>query len=105
MAPPKKYPDELREWATRMAVEACRDPASATGAIKRVAGRLGIHPEALRTWVKRAEIDAGDRPGITSGDAERMAQLERENHELRRANQVLRSAASIFAAELDRPSR
>jgi len=105
MAPPKKYPDELRERATRMVVEARSDPAAATGAIKRIADQLGIHPEALRTWVKRAEIDAGDRPGTTSSNAERVAQLERENRELRRANQILRSAASFFAAELDRPSR
>ncbi|MDX8048540.1 IS3 family transposase [Lentzea sp. BCCO 10_0798] len=96
MAPPKKYPDELRERATRMAVEARRDPASATGAIKRIAEQLGIHPEALRTWVKRAETDAGDRPGTTTSDAERLAQLERENRELRRANQILRSAAKFL---------
>ncbi|WP_229072206.1 transposase [Actinoplanes sp. DH11] len=105
MAAPKKYPDELRERATRLAVEARRDPASAVGAIRRIADQLGIHPEALRTWVKKAEIDAGDRPGTTSGDAERLAALERENRELRRANQILKSAASFFAAELDRPSR
>jgi transposase len=55
--------------------------------------------------VKKAEIDAGDRPGTTSSDAERLAALERENRELRRANQILKSAASFFAAELDRPSR
>ena len=105
MAPPKKYPDELRERATRMVVEARRDPAAAAGAIKRIADQLGIHPEALRTWVKRAEIDAGDRPGTTSSDAERIAQLERENRELRRANGILKSASAFFAAELDRPSR
>ena len=105
MAPPKKYPDELRERATRMVMEARRDPAAATGAIKRIADQLGIHPEALRTWVKRAEIDAGDRPGTTSSDAERIAQLERENRELRRANGILKSASAFFAAELDRPSR
>jgi transposase len=105
MPAPKKYPDELRERATRLVVEARRDPASATGAIRRIADQLGIHPEALRTWVKKAEIDAGDRPGTTSSDAERLAALERENRELRRANQILKSAASFFAAELDRPSR
>jgi len=105
MAPPKKYPDELRERATRMVVEARRDPAAATGAIKRIADQLGIHPEALRVWVKRAEVDAGDRPGTTSGDADRIAALERENRELRRANGILKSASVFFAAELDRPSR
>ena len=105
MPAPKKYNDDLRERATRLAVEARRDPASAAGAIQRIAGSLGVHPEALRTWVKKAETDAGDRPGMTSSDAERLATLERENRELRRANQILKSAASFFAAELDRPSR
>jgi len=105
MPAPKKYPDELRERATRLAVEARRDPAGATGAIRRIADQLGIHPEALRVWVKQAETDAGARPGTISSDAERIAALERENRELRRANQILKSAASFFAAELDRPSR
>lgn len=105
MAAPRKYPDELRERATRMAVEARRDPAAAVGAIKRIADQLGVHPEALRTWVKQAEVDAGDRPGTTTSDAERIAQLERENRELRRANAILKSASAFFAAELDRPSR
>lgn len=105
MAAPRKYPDELRERATRLAVEARQDPASAGGAIKRIADQVGVHPEALRTWVKRAETDEGVRPGTTSGDAARLAELERENRELRRANQILKSAASFFAAELDRPSR
>jgi transposase len=105
MAAPKKYNDELRERATRLAVEARRDPASAVGAIRRIADQLGVHPEALRTWVKRAETDAGDRPGTSSEDEQRIAALEREVRELRRANQILKSAASFFAAELDRPSR
>jgi transposase len=105
MAAPRNYPDELRGRATRLAVEARRDPASAGGAIKRIADQLGVHPEALRTWVKLAETDEGVRPGATSADAARVAELERENRELRRANQILRSAASFFAAELDRPSR
>ncbi|MFV2028498.1 transposase, partial [Micromonospora sp. LOL_028] len=69
------------------------------------ADQLGVHPEALRVWVRQAETDAGDRPGTTSGDADRIAALEREVRELRRANQILKSAASFFAAELDRPSR
>jgi transposase len=105
MPAPKKYNDELRERATRLAVEARRDPASAVGAIRRIADQLGVHPEALRVWVKQAETDAGMRPGTTSSDADRLAALERENRELRRANQILKSAASFFAAELDRPSR
>lgn len=105
MAAPRKYPDELRERATRMAVEARKDPKASPGAIRRIAGQLGVHPEALRTWVKQAETDDGARAGTSSSDAVRIAELEREVRELRRANQILKSAASFFAAELDRPSR
>lgn len=105
MVAPRKYPDELRERATRMAVEARQDPAARVGAVKRIADQLGVHPEALRTWVQRAERDEGLRPGPTTAESARVAELERENRELRRANQILKSAASFFAAELDRPSR
>jgi transposase len=105
MAAHKKYPDELRERATRLAVEARRDPQAGPGAIRRIAGQLGVHPEALRTWVRQAETDEGVRAGTSSSDAARIAELEREVRELRRANQILKSAASFFAAELDRPSR
>ena len=71
-----------------MAVELRRDPATKPGAIARVAGQLGMHPETLRNWVRQAEIDGGTRPGTTTSDAERLAQLERENRELRRANEM-----------------
>ncbi|BAW92676.1 transposase IS3/IS911 family protein [Actinomyces sp. Chiba101] len=86
MSAQRKYPEELRERATRMAVEARRDPERSKGAIRRIADELGVHPEALRTWVKKAEIDAGARPGTTTSDAERIRQLEKEVRELRRAN-------------------
>lgn len=103
MAAPKKYGDELRERATRMAVELRSDPATRSGAIQRVAGQLGMHPETLRNWVRQAEIDGGIRPGITTGDAQRVAELEREVRELRRANEILKTASAFFAAaELDR---
>ncbi|NAZ84186.1 transposase [Kineococcus sp. R8] len=105
MAAPRKYPDELRERAIRMAVDARRDPTGRAGAIKRIAGQLGINPETLRGWVTQAEVDAGDRPGTTTEDAARLAQLETENRELRRANEILRRASAFFAAELDRPHR
>ena len=86
-----------------MALEARRDPESSRGAIKRVADQLGIHPEALRNWVRQAEVDEGVRPGTTTDDAQRLAELERENRELRRANEILRTASAFFAAaELDR---
>ncbi|WP_019288314.1 transposase [Rhodococcus pyridinivorans] len=103
MGAPRKYPEELKERATRLAVEARRDPGSKTGAIKRIADQLGIHPEALRTWVRQAEIDGGVRPGTTTDEAKRIAELERENRELRRANEILETASAFFAAaELDR---
>jgi transposase len=105
MVAPRKYPDELRERATRMALDARKDPETRSNAVRRIADQLGVHPEALRTWVKRAETDQGLREGTTSQDAARIAELEREVKELRRANAILKSAASFFAAELDRPLR
>ncbi len=105
MAAPRKYPDELRERAVRMAVDARKDPATKPGALARIGGQLGINPETLRNWVTQAEIDEGSRPGTTTTDAERLSDLEREVKELRRANTILRSASAFFAAELDRPSR
>ena len=103
MAAPRKYADELRERATRLAVDARRDPARRSGALRRVGEQLGINPETLRNWVLQAEIDEGHRPGVTSEDARRIAELERENRELRRANEILRTASAFFAsAELDR---
>ena len=103
MVAPKKSCDEVRGRATRMALEARRDPATGTGAIKRIADQLGIHPEALRTWARQAEIDGGLRPGTSTDDATRLVELEREVRELRRANEILRTSAAFFAAaELDR---
>ena len=104
MAAPRKYPDELRERATRMAVELRQDPATKQGAIARVAEQLGMHPETLRNWVRQAEIDGGVRPGTTTVEAERIAKLGQENRKLRRANHILKSASAFFAAELDRPT-
>lgn len=105
MAAPRKYSEELKDRATRMACEARRDPDSSRGAIKRIADQLGVHPEALRNWVRQAEIDGGVRPGTTSEDADCIAALERENRELRRANTILKQASAFFAAEIDRPQR
>lgn len=99
----KKYPDELRERATRMTLEALADPARAKGAIRRIADELGVHPEALRSWVKKAQVDGGLRPGTTTDEAARIKELEKEVRELRRANEILRKASAYFAqAELDR---
>ena len=105
MAAPRKYSEELRERATRMALEARQDPADSHGAIARIAGQLGVHKEALRNWVRQAEVDGGARPGTSTADSSRIAELEREVRELRRANTILKQASAFFAAELDRPSR
>ena len=86
MVAPRKYPEELRERAIRMAVDARRDPVSRPGAVRRVGELLGINPETLRGWVNQAEIDAGERAGTATGDAQRLADLEREVEELRRSN-------------------
>ncbi|MCV7577540.1 IS3 family transposase [Micrococcus luteus] len=99
MPAPRKYPDELRERATRMTLEARQDPATRTGAFRRVGEQLGINPETLRNWVRQTEIDHGHRPGITTSEAARVAELEKENRELRRANAILRSASAFFAAD------
>jgi transposase len=103
MVAPRKYPEELRERAIRLALDARKDPASRPGACARIGEQLGINPETLRGWVSQAEVDAGSRPGTTTSDAQRVGELERENRELRRANSILRSASAFFAAELDRP--
>lgn len=89
--------------AIRMAVDLRRDPATRSGALRRVGEQLGINPETLRNWVGQAEIDQGHRPGVTTEEARRIAELEREVKELRRANEILRTASAFLAvAELDR---
>jgi transposase len=86
-----------------LAVEARGDPVTRPGALTRIGTQLGINPETLRNWVQQAEIDEGHRPGVTTEEAKRIAELERENRELRRANEILRTASAFFAAaELDR---
>jgi len=75
MPAPRKYPDELRERATRMTLEARQDPATRSGAFRRVGEQLGINPETLRNWVRQAEIDEGHRPGVTTSEAARMLQV------------------------------
>ncbi|SJM46392.1 Mobile element protein [Actinomycetales bacterium JB111] len=85
-------------------IDAKKDESTRSGACRRIGEQLGINPETLRGWVMQTEIDAGDRAGTTTSDAQRLADLEKEVRELRRANAILRSASAFFAAELDRPS-
>lgn len=106
MSAPRKYSVELQQRATRMALDARKDPETSRGAIKRVADQLGVHPEALRNWVRQAEVDGGIRPGLSTDDQARITELEREVRELRRANEILKTSAAFFAAaELDRKIR
>jgi len=97
----KRYPPELRERAVRMVLETMEQTGQRVGAITRVARQLGIGAESLRGWVRQAEVDGGQRPGVTTTEQQCIAELERDNRELRRANEILKAAASFFARELD----
>ena len=103
---PQKYPDELRERAVRMVLEIREETGEKHGTITRVAKELGVGAESLRHWVNQAEVDSGRKPGLSTADAQRIAELEREVKELRRANDILKAASVFFATELDgRPKR
>jgi len=101
-----KYPAELRERAVRLVFEQRAAHESEWAAISAIAEKLGCTAETLRKWVRQAERDAGGRPGLTTTDRDRLKDLERENRELKRANEILRKASAYFAqAELDRRPR
>jgi transposase len=103
MARPSKYSPELRERAVRMVFDHVHEHPSQWATVRSVAEKLGCTTEALRRWVRQAERDAGQRPGLTTDERVRLKQLERENFELKRANEILRKASAFFAqAELDR---
>ena len=103
MARPNRFSPEVRERAVRMVVEHEAAHDSQWAAITSIAEKLGCTAETLRSWVRQAERDAGRRPGLTTEERTRLKQLERENGELRRANEILRKASAYFAqAELDR---
>ena len=101
MAKQGRYLQELRERAVRMVQDGRKQYPSQWQAIASIAGKLGMHPVTLHEWVKRAEIDSGQRAGLTTEERERLKQLERENKELRRTNEILKSASAFFARELD----
>ena len=103
----KRYPPELKERAVRMARDAIAEQGGQSfGVVPRIAKQLGVGAESLRGWLKQADIDAGNRPGTSSADAARIAELEREVRDLRRANDILKAASIFFATELDgRPKK
>ncbi len=105
MTKPKgqQFAPEVRERAVRMVQEHQGEYQTQWAAIRSIAEKIGCSAEALRTWLRRAERDAGQRPGLTPEEQQRLKALERENKELRRANEILRKASAYFAmAELDR---
>jgi transposase len=102
MGRPRVYPDELRERAVRLVREWREARGVSDGGYTAVCRQLGLHRETLRRWVIDADVEAGSRGGVSRAERDRVAELERENRELRRANEILKSAAAFFGAELDR---
>jgi len=98
----RRYSDEQKAAAVRMVRTLRAELGTEHGTVQRVATQLGYGVESVRQWVKQAEIDDGHAPGITTAEARRIRELEQENRELRRANEILKRAASFFGAELDR---
>jgi transposase len=106
MARPSRYSPEVRARAVRMVQEHGPEHASHWAAIVSIASKLGCTPQTLRTWVRQAERDTGQRGGLTTAERQRLKELERENRELKRANEILRKASAFFAqAELDRRAK
>ena len=106
MGRPSKHSPEIRERAVRMVFDHAAEHPSQWAAIRSVGEKLGIRTESLRRWVRQAERDRGERPGLTTDERQRLKQLERENFELKRANEILKKAAAFFAqAELDRRAK
>jgi transposase len=98
----KRYPQELRDRATKMVLDARAADPKDQGAINRVSRQLGIGSDSLRTWVKFAELEMGQRPGLNSEEREELKRLRKENRELQRANDILQAAATFFGARLER---
>ena len=103
MTRPSRYSLEVRERAVRMLHDQESAHSSRWAALQSIAAKIGCTPETLRKWAERAEIDDGRRPGKTTSELEELKALKRENRELKRANEILRTASAYFAqAELDR---
>jgi transposase len=104
MARPRSYPDEFRERAVRLVNEWRAERGLSDGGVTAVAAQLGLHRETLRRWVLENETGSAERPEPSRGERSRIAERERENKELRQANEILKPAAAFFGAELDRRS-
>ena len=102
MGRPRVYPDEFRERAVRLLREWREARGVDEGGLRAVSKQLNLNPETLRRWFVEAEVEDGTRAGPTKSERSRISELERENRELRRANEILKSAAAFFGAELDR---
>jgi transposase-like protein len=101
-----RYPEELRARAVRMVLDHESEYASRSAAILSISQKFGCSRDSLRIWVKQHETDTGQRDGLTTADRHRIKELERENRQLRQANEILKKASAYFAqAELDRPFR
>lgn len=101
----RRYSQEQKDQAVRLVRALRAETGERHGAVQRVADQLGYGLESVRSWVNQADVDEGVRPGTASEDAARIKMLEQENRELRRANEILRRAATFFGAELDRQQR
>jgi len=101
----RRYTPAQKEQAVRLVRQIREETGERYGAVQRVALQLGYGVETVRKWVNQADVDAGERPGTTTEDNAKIRRLEQEVRELRRANEILRSASAFFAAELDRPHR
>ena len=103
MTKARRFSPEVRERAVRLVRDHQAEYATQWAAITSIASKIGCAAETLRLWVRQAERNAGQRPGLTTEEQQRLKVLERENRELRRANEMLRKASAYFAqAELDR---
>ena len=106
MGRPTRYLPEVRERAVRMVQEYQAEHGTQWATIQSIVAKIGCTAETLRQWVRKAERDAGQRPGLTTEERQRLKDLERENRELKRANEILRKASAFFAqAELDRRAK
>jgi transposase len=101
----RRYSPEEKARAVRLVRQLRKELGTTHGTVQRVADQIGCGVESLRTWVKQADVDEGVEPGVTTEQARRIRDLEQENRELRRANELLKRASAFFAAELDRPSK